>query len=479
MTTKQSPPVGTRVLYGIGSVAYGVKDNGFAYFLLIFYSQAVGLDAEVVGTALALALVVDAITDPMVGELSDITRSRLGRRHPYMYAAIIPIAVMYYGVWNPPADLGVADSGFAYVFTSVVAVRVLVTFFEVPSTAMVAELTPNYHTRTKLLSFRYMFGWMGGLTMSLLAYTVFLQPTEVYPDGIFNLKGWGTYGLVASFVMAIAIFASALGTQRAALSFHVPPARRFEPKRIAREMFASLSTPAFRVLFVSSLPGAIAAGTVAGLAIYVNTYFWGFDTDQIGALTATGFASAVLAFFFAPWMSARYGKRSAAISVSLAAIFFAVLPMILRLFGAFPENGTSTLFCTMMGFTAFDTMLVIAAGILVSSMVADVVEESQIATGRRSEALFYAVRQFVGKALAGIGVLMASMILALIEFPVGVAPGEVDPGTLDELVYWYVPIVGGLYVVSILILRNYPISESVHEQNLARLHGVAAEPETP
>ena len=242
-----------------------------------------------------------------------------------------------------------------------------------------------------------------------------------------------------------------------------------------KQMAASLTTPSFRVLFISSLPAAVAAGTAAGLAIYLNTYFWGFDTDQIGVLTAMGFISAILAFGFAPFVSVRIGKRAAAISVSSLAIFFAVLPVALRLAGLFPENGTTTLFFTLMAFHTVDVMLLIAAGILVSSMVADVVEESQVKTGRRSEALFYSVRQLIGKSLAGIGVWFASLILAVVEFPLGAAPGEVPEETLHNLAYLYVPIVAGLYAISIFVLRRYPITEAVHEQNLARLGGVALE----
>src|SRR5262249_56077123 len=77
----------TRFAYGFGSVAFGVKDNGFAYFLLIFYSQVVGVDSRWVSAAISLALIFDAFTDPLVGYFSDNLRTRWGRRHPLMYAA--------------------------------------------------------------------------------------------------------------------------------------------------------------------------------------------------------------------------------------------------------------------------------------------------------------------------------------------------------------------------------------------------------
>ena len=82
---------GTMASYGFGAAAYGVKDAGFGTFLLLFYNQVIGVPASTVGLVIMLALVVDAFVDPTVGFLSDRTRSRWGRRHPWMYAAALPI----------------------------------------------------------------------------------------------------------------------------------------------------------------------------------------------------------------------------------------------------------------------------------------------------------------------------------------------------------------------------------------------------
>ena len=92
----------TKIFYGFGSVAFGVKDNGFSYMLLLFYNQVVGLPATLVGLALMIALVWDACIDPLIGQLSDNLRSRWGRRHPFMYAAALPVAISYVALWNPP-----------------------------------------------------------------------------------------------------------------------------------------------------------------------------------------------------------------------------------------------------------------------------------------------------------------------------------------------------------------------------------------
>ena len=86
----------TKFYYGFGSISFGIKNNGFSYFVLFVYSSVLGLPAWMAGLALNLVLVADAITDPLVGYYSDRTRSRWGRRHPFMYAAALPVAITYY-----------------------------------------------------------------------------------------------------------------------------------------------------------------------------------------------------------------------------------------------------------------------------------------------------------------------------------------------------------------------------------------------
>jgi Na+/melibiose symporter-like transporter len=92
---------GTLWAYGSGGGAYGVLRNAH-YFVLIDYSQVLGLDPGLAGLAVGIGLVFDAITDPLIGYLSDSTRSKLGRRHPWLYGSILPLAASFYFLWHPP-----------------------------------------------------------------------------------------------------------------------------------------------------------------------------------------------------------------------------------------------------------------------------------------------------------------------------------------------------------------------------------------
>ena len=132
----------TKFFYGFGSISFGIKNNGFSYFVLFVYSSVLGLPAWMAGLALNLVLVADAITDPLVGYYSDRLRSRWGRRHPFMYAAALPVAITYFFLWTPPENLTDWQL-FYYLLGCAIIIRVFITFYEIPSVSLGPELSDN------------------------------------------------------------------------------------------------------------------------------------------------------------------------------------------------------------------------------------------------------------------------------------------------------------------------------------------------
>src|SRR5262245_33985394 len=110
VTTGASDRLGgaSKVAYGIGLSAEGVKNNAFNVFLLFFYQQVVGLDPTLCGIALFVSLCADAVLDPAIGAWSDRIESRFGRRHPFMYAACAPLSICYFAVFMPPGGMSQA-----------------------------------------------------------------------------------------------------------------------------------------------------------------------------------------------------------------------------------------------------------------------------------------------------------------------------------------------------------------------------------
>jgi Na+/melibiose symporter-like transporter len=455
----------TKLFYGFGAVANGAKSNGFNYLLLFFYSQVVGLPAQWVSLGIFIALLFDAVSDPLVGYISDNLRSRWGRRHPFMYFSALPVSLAYYLLWSPP-DLE-PDLLFIYFVVIAVLIRTLITFYEIPATALVAELTDDYDQRTRFMSFRFFFGWWGGLTMAVLAYLVFLPEEK---GGLEYVAGWANYGIAASIMIFISIMVSSLGTHR-----HIPylkqaPVRTDHSIRNAmRELQETLSNRSFLVLFVSALFTAVAAGIATSLSIYFTRHFWELTSAQIGYLQFPYFLSALIALFLAPAASRAIGKKYAALSITTLSVILSPMPFILRMVGWFPENGSDALFPTLMAFFTIEVTLIVCSGILIAAMIADVVEDSEVSTGRRSEGTFFAANSFAQKAVNGLGVIVAGQLLAYVQFPTRAALGEVPTNTLYDLASIYIPALWGFYLIAIVMMSFYRISRDKHAENLSKL----------
>ncbi len=124
-----------------------------------------------------------------------------------MYFAALPVALGYTFIWNPPGGLE-GNELFPYLVVLAVFVRTLITLYEVPSSALVAEMTEVYDERTTMLSYRYFFGWTGGTLMAAFALAYLLVPTETIPNGMFNIDGFSSMGYIAGAVIFVTIMAS-------------------------------------------------------------------------------------------------------------------------------------------------------------------------------------------------------------------------------------------------------------------------------
>lgn len=464
--------VPTKLAYGLGSVAFGVKDAGFQTFLLLFYNQLVGLPATWVSGAIALALIVDACVDPVVGHTSDHWRSRWGRRHPFMYAAAVPVAGSYLLLWNPPHASHAAL--FIYLLATAIVVRTFITFYEIPSSALVAELTQDYDARTTLLSYRSLFGSAGGLGMALLAYLVFLRPTPTYQQGQLNPHGYAAYGVTSAIVMFVAIVLSAAGTQRFVPFLHRPTGAHKTLSQLVGEMLATLSNRSFLMTLGAGSFGAMAGGLHSALTLYFATYYWELTSAQISILVVMGVAGAIAASVLAPVAGRLMGKKAAGLAAVGLSVPGAVSPFLLRMAGLFPANHSAWLLPALLLFILVMSTIGTSASILISSMIADVVEDSQVKTGRRSEGLFFAASAFTGKLVSAGGLFFAGLILGLVAFPVAAKPGQIDPHILTRLVWTYVPIYCGLALAGAGFLSFYDISRHRHEENLRRASQAAA-----
>lgn len=426
-----------RVAYGVGSIAEGAKNMAFNAFLLLYYTTVLGLPGTMSGLAIFIALCVDAITDPLVGSISDHFRSRWGRRHPFMYFAALPMGLCFYGLFAPPEGLS-ENELFAWLVAFAIGVRLFLTFFMVPSGALGPEMTTNYDERTKLVSFRWLIGWMGSITVSLAGWLYFLADNETVGDGRLDAANYPQLGLFGGVLVAIAILVSSSGTHSI-----IPRLKKVEAgtalfsfSRFVADAGAALQNHSLRMLLGASLFAAMALGIAEVLGTYMATWFWEFPSSQIGLLAGAQIVPLLLGFAMVGPISQRWDKRKAAIGLSLFAIFWGPIPVLMRFAGLAPENGDPMLVVFIMAHGLFLVTAIVQIGILSSSMVMDATDEHELESGERREGTFISVTSFTGKAVSGFGNFLGGSLLDAIDFPVGqvdAAVGNVPPETITKL----------------------------------------------
>jgi len=462
--------------YGFGAAAYGVKDSGFGTFLLLFYNQVVGVPAATVGLVIMIALIIDAFIDPTVGFFSDRTRSKWGRRHPWMYGAALPIMLGWVLLWNPPQASEPMVLGWLFVVA--VLVRSAVSAYEVPSQAMAAELSGDYDERTRIMAYRYLFGWAGGLIMLISAYIYFLAPTVDHLNGLLNREGYRGFSIAGALFMGLAILVSATGTHREIPNLPQPPLARQSLGDAFRELKETVRNRAFVVLMLAGVCAYTGQGIVYALSNYLYSFVWGFKGATFVYFSIALFAGVMIAFVAAPRIGARSSKPKAAAIAAVVGVALGTTPYWLRLAGLFPALGTPWMLPALFAFLTLATACGVTAYILGASMLADVVEDSEAKTGRRSEGVFFAGGFFVQKCTSGIGIFVCGLILAAAGFPAKAVPGQVPVEVIDRLTLIYIVTYTAFVLAAAFFYTRFPFGRKEHEARLARLAEatVAAEP---
>ena len=465
-------PLRIKLGNGFGSIAYGVKDNGFATLLLLFYNQVLGLNAGLVGLILLIALLFDAIVDPMVGYWSDKTHTRWGKRHPWMYAAILPMAGSWIMLWHPPEMS--KDMLYLYLLLFAFLMRASVSCYEVPALSVVPALSADYDERTSITRWRFLFGWGGGLIMLTLAFGVFLVPGPGYPVGQLNVHGYELYGWTGAFLMILATTISSTTTHRRLARLPDTAPTHLPLGETLRRVRKTLSNRAYLILLLSSLFAYINQGMSFSITTYTMTYFWEMPQAGFLAYSATLFVGVIGAFLLVGAVQAHMEKRTGSIISGMISLAVGVIPYVLRLTGIFPENGSPQLIPVLFTLITISNAFAVCSFMLAQSMAADIVEASQAETGERTEGLFFSGVFFVQKCSTGIGIFITGTIVSLSGFPANARPGEVDDAVLANLGIYFLAVLVSFGIASILPMTRFPITRADHEERVRKL-AVASE----
>ncbi len=464
-------PFSSKFAFGVGQYAEGLKNTAFALFILFYYNQVLGLSGTLAGMALFVALLFDAITDPLAGSLSDNFRSKLGRRHPFMYASAVPLGLAFIGLFSPPESFGQLGL-FAWLTLFAILTRAAMTLYHVPHLALGAELTENFQERTRIVAFRQFFSTFGNASAVVIGFGYFFADTQ---GGRLSAENYTPYAITLGLLMVITIWYSAWGTQKEVPQLPVPAEKPMQSiaHRLVQETREAFANHSFRWLFFGVLIVFIMSGVNVSLDLYMLQYFWEMTGTGMLWVQLSLMIGLMFGVFLTPTLHKLADKKFGVILGTAAWAFLQLLPVVLRLFDMFPENGAPVLLHTLVGIKFIQGLLLQQAYVSFGSMMADVADEHEYTTGIRQEGIFFGAIAFSAKATSGFGNFIGGIGLDVISWPRGTGvqtAADIPAETLVNLGLLYGPIVSAFAVVSLWCYSHYGLTRERHTEILQELY---------
>jgi GPH family glycoside/pentoside/hexuronide:cation symporter len=473
-----------KAAYGAGAMADGVVAAGFGFFLLFYLTAVCGMSGTMAGSAKLIALLVDAVADPAIGLASDRLRSRFGRRLPFMVCGLVPFVCAFGLLFSMPPSL-TGGAQFAYVTVCLVVLRVSLSGFVLPYTAVGAEMTDDYRERASIVAFRLTFQNAGILIAVVLGLGVYMAG----PAGLLGRANYIPFAWTCAAVMAAAGVIAVLAVRHASPRLHGPEAGGGAfLTGFAKEMTELARNRSFLVLFGTVLTYFLAYSVNVSLSLHACRYFWKLDTTAIQLILLSSTLGPLLGAPISAFALRHIEKRTLSIIAFLAIALFLVWPPLLQLYGPAPlAPSVATVVLIINGLLVGTAIMV--GGIGFQSMLADTADEHEWLFGVRREGLFFSGLTLAFKASSGLGGLIAGIALDAIHFPTDLAtraPGlPIAPDVIEKMALISGPLPAAFAALSPLFLIGYHLTRTKHRAIIADLDnrkaagGVILPAETP
>jgi glycoside/pentoside/hexuronide:cation symporter, GPH family len=437
MSTNPKLPLGLKVGYGIGDIGCNIFIVTTGMFLLFFLTDILKVEPALAGMALLIPKLWDVISDPVMGGISDMTRSRIGRRRPYLLYSSIPFGLVFFALFIAPHY----DSEMARVIHVGLLFALgctVFTVYNVPYSSMVAEMTDDYNERMSVTSFR-MIGSSVGV---LLAGGLAMAFVEMGGGGE---SGFRFMGIVFGILITCFCLAGAWGTRNAKFTKAVPQKTSFW-----KQAKIAFTNRPFKVLMLMYLFQSIAIGVLMAGQIYYVKYVMNMPESYVGLISAVLFITAIV--FIPVWfkIGTKIGKIKA-YRIGLALLTF----MLLSLF--FSSSSQPVLFVFQMfllgiGFSSFQ--------LFPFSMLPDTIEFDEMKSGMRREGVFSGVWACGQKSAYAIGPGIVGFTLSLSGFQSsGVQPESLETGI--RIIFCL--FTAGMLLVSLIPFSGYELTEERFE----------------
>ena len=426
-----------KAAYGAVYFSEAVVAFGINLYLLFFYSSVIKVGVERVGCALLVGKLWDAVTDPVMGHVSDRTPGRFGRRRPYIVCGGLLLALSLILLWAPPPGIGAAN-GFAYVLVFYILFSTFYTVLMIPYAALGAELTPYYEERTSLFTWASALGSAGAVVAALVWRTL-VESHQDDPRRAFTLAG-----VVCASAVVLGALITSIGTRERYKASQV--SRGTGVLGLLRASGDALRNRAFMILFVVFVIAAIGTITVISMLKFVAQY-WLRDNPPFGTIMLVYAVATVMGVPLWGWIARVLDKKRAYLAtLAASALCFAGSFAMLR------PGASVAVWCWSAWFG------ICAAGLLMlpRAILPDVIDEDELVSGERREGIYSGMVTFAIKLTAAVGVYLASLGLKLAGYDTEAV--QQTTRAIATMRVAFGPIPGVFLAICLLIFIMFPIT---------------------
>ncbi|MGC9360285.1 MAG: MFS transporter [Anaerolineae bacterium] len=436
-------PRRTKLAYGMGDIGFSLTSTLIAVYYLIFLTDVVGLRAGLAGTAIMVAKQWDWINDPIVGHISDRTRSRWGRRRPYLLFGLVPFAIVFTLMWwRPP----ISSQGWLAVYYGAIYMLydTVASFLYMPYFALTPELTSDYDERTALTTYRMAFS-IGGSLIAFIVPTMIIG--DFCPD---NASRVLFAGALFALLSALPLLGTFLGTRED------PDLRSAAVPSLRESVRAALNNKAFLFAAGLFLLTWSAFDVIQAVLLYFLNYW--LRIDSADAVFAVVFVTALVVLPLWEAVSRHTNKRKAYIQ---GIAFWAVVQIVMVLLAPNAPLWLVLILGSMAGIG------VAAAHVLPWAIIPDAVEADEMETGARHEGMFYSLIMLMHKAAAGVALLLVGWTLELSGYVPNAAQQPTSATTAIRALAGPLPAL--LFLGGIVFAALFPITREQHHDMVATL----------
>ncbi|WPJ95374.1 MFS transporter [Coraliomargarita algicola] len=441
-------PFWRKMAYGSGMMSYVVMARSCNQFASPIFNDCMGVDPRLLSWVLGGSRIWDALTDPFMGSVTDNTRSKWGRRRPWIALGAMLSGITFSAIWLFPAGLSEMGYFFWFLITSLIFFLAF-TVFSVPYMALGMEMSSDYNERTSVMAYRTVLSQVGAFAVSGIYWLITLDRFESMAEGM-RYAGMMVGALIIAMGLIPAFFArehdSIIEQQRGKVVAKISLAKSF--KETIREV-PFLIICAITVLMLTGLM------MVVQLGYYVTVYhiFGGEKTPFLGTLMAVGGISSQVCTMLAVPVLTKISRNIGKTGTLLIAMGLSVIGSALKWVCFTPENPWLSVIpgIVMSGGLA-------ATWTLINAMIPDVVDLDELKTGERREGMYSAVNSWVFKMGMSGALIISGYVLTWSGFDVALGSEQTaDAIFYMRLFFTTIPVV--TISLAMLLLLLYPLKE--------------------